>query len=216
MDDVKTPVIPRPTLQRLPAYLAVLKRMGPAGDEQVACTYIAERLGLDAVQVRKDLQFTGVIGRPRVGYTTTDLIAAIESTLGWDNFSDAFLVGAGNMGAALLGHAQLRSYGLQIVAAFDTDKTKVGTTLQGKKVFALAKLPELAKRMHIHIGIITVPAEAAQSVAELLLEGGIRAIWNFAPTSVTVPPDVIVENADLSRSLAVLTGRLTAATRHSA
>ncbi len=214
MEETKTQVIPRPTLQRLPGYLTVLRTMGPARSEQVACTYLAEKLKLDPVQVRKDLQYTGLAGRPRTGYDTEELIHAIEATLGWDNFSDAFLVGAGNMGAALLGHEQLRSYGVNIVAAFDSDPEKIGTTIHGKKVLALSKLGNLAARMHIHVGIVTVPAAVAQAVTDLLVESGVKAIWNFAPTHLNVPDEVILESADLSRSLAVLTGRLTAVRKH--
>ena len=113
------------------------------------------------------------------------------------------------MGKALLGYKDFEKYGLNIVAAFDKDARKVGTRIFNREVLPLAKLPNLAGRMHINIGIVAVPAEYAQGVVDLMVGAGIRAIWNFAPAPLRIPEGVILENARLTQSLAVLTNNLT-------
>jgi len=205
--------IPVNTLRRLPSYLQYLRKLAARGRDVVSCTHLGEHLHLDPTLVRKDLQATGIVGKPKVGYSVPALIAAIEHLLGWDNVTDAFLVGAGSLGTALLGYDGFREHGLNIVAAFDVDPAKIGTTIHGKQVLPLDQFADLAARLHIHIGIITVPAESAQEVADLMVLSGIKAIWNFAPTDVQVPAGVIVENVRLSASLAVLSTRLAALLR---
>ena len=197
-----------PTLRRLASYYHCLKQWEGTGRSTVSCTHIAELLMLDPTQVRKDIEATGLVGKPKVGYSVHSLIRAIEMFLGWDRLSDAFLVGAGNLGAALLGYTRFSRYGLNIVAAFDIAPTKIGGRIQGREVLPLDKLSSLARRMHVAIGIITTPAEVAQTVANLMVAGGIRAIWNFAPVILDVPKDVIIENVSLASSLAVLSSRL--------
>jgi redox-sensing transcriptional repressor len=200
--------IPQPTLRRLPMYHHLLKRFRDQGMIQVSCSVIANALGLDPTQVRKDLEFTDIIGRPRVGYELTGLIRALEEFLGLNNVTDAFLVGVGSMGRALLGYQRFRSAGLNIRAAFDNRPEVIGTEVAGRKVLAVDKLPGLTRRMHIHLGIITVPEASAQGVAEMMVKGGILAIWNFSPVSLRVPADIIVQNEDLYSSLAGLSYRL--------
>ncbi|MFP4355265.1 MAG: redox-sensing transcriptional repressor Rex [Phycisphaerae bacterium] len=200
--------IPRPTLLRLPSYRRFLRGWAEQGNENVSCTDIAGALGQDPTQVRKDVAVTGIVGRPRVGYNVGELAAAIDSFLGWDNVSDAFLVGAGNLGAALIGYEEFKNYGMNIVAAFDVDVRKIDSQIQGRPVFGLDKLPDLADRMHVRIGIIAVPSAAAQSVATLMVLAGMQAIWNFAPIRLDVPDGIIVETVDLRASLAVLTSKL--------
>jgi redox-sensing transcriptional repressor len=200
--------VPEPTLRRLPLYHRCLKELQLSGREFASCTDIGLDLDLDPTQVRKDLEAAGIEGRPRVGYTVAGVISGLEQFLGWENANEAFLVGAGSMGSALLGYKKFEDCGLKIVAAFDDDRNKIGTQIHGKHVLALEKLANLAGRMHIQIGIITVPAPAAQSVADLMVRGGIRAIWNFAPVRLRVPEHVIVHNEDLYCSLASLSQKL--------
>ena len=207
--------VPEPTLRRLPLYHRVLKDMLANGAERVSCTDIGLELHLDPTQIRKDLEFTGVAGRPRIGYQLAPLIEGIEQFLGWNNVNEAFLVGAGHLGAALMGYKRFSEYGMSIVAAFDTDPLKVGKPVGGKKILPLVKLPELARRMHILMGIITVPDAAAQEVADLMTSGGIMAIWNFAPVQLRVPERVIVHNENLYCSLASLSQKLGMALRAS-
>jgi len=201
--------VPLPSVRRLPAYLRFLQGLETRGREVVSCTHIADALGLVSTQVRKDLAITGVIGKPKVGYSVASLIAAIQGFLGWNNTSDAFVIGAGNLGRALMGYEGFREHGLNIVAAFDSDPAKVGQQIHGKEVFPLEKLHDLADRLHVLIGVLCVPAASAQDVSSYLVLSGIRAIWNYTPVALDVPESVVVEDVKLSASLAVLSSRLT-------
>jgi len=165
---------------------------------------------LDPIVVRKDLAITGVVGTPRRGFPVDALISAIMEFLGWSNTTDAFLCGVGSLGRALLGYEGFQLYGLRIVAAFDTAPDKIGTRERGVKVFDVRKMPSMIARMHIHLGILTVPAEAAQSVANTMIAAGIRGIWNFTPVKLEVPDTVVIQRVDLASSLAVLSHRLSA------
>jgi len=205
------------TMRRMPHYLRLLKSYKTKDREIISCTRIAETLQLTAIQVRKDLACTGIVGKPKTGYEIDALISAIESFLGWNNTRDAFLVGAGNLGRALLGYKGFSDYNLNIAAAFDTNEALIGQTIHGKEILHLDKMQNLAQRMHVHIGILTVPADQAQAIADLMVFSEIRAIWNFAPVKLQLRPDMIVENVELSASLAVLTSKLNQSmTTHSA
>lgn len=200
--------IPEPTLRRLPKYIDLLKRLQSTNVKYVSSNYIADKLNLDSIQVRKDLAITGIIGKPKLGFDLDELIRSLNHTLNWDNLNDAFLVGIGSLGSAIVGYRAFSSYGLNIVAAFDNDPEKVGKTVNGIEILPVTKLGEMIKRMKINIGILTVPAEDAQTIADEMVEAGISAIWNFAPTHLKVNKDVIVENAQLTQSLGVLTHKL--------
>lgn len=202
--------LPEPTLRRLPLYVHFLRTLERRGRSAVSSSHLGEELGLDPTQVRKDFEATGIVGRPRVGYDVSGLIEAIETALGWNNVRQAFLVGAGNLGQALLGYGRFGEAGLDIVAAFDRDDQKIGTEIQGKQVLPMAKLPGLARRMRVMVGILTVPADVAQETADAFVRAGILAIWNFAPVRLRVPEGVIVQNEDLYSGLATLTQKLAA------
>jgi redox-sensing transcriptional repressor len=204
----EAPSIPQPSLQRLPQYHHYLVELESKGISRVSCSMIGRDLGQVPVQVRKDLQYTGIIGKPKTGYSVSELILSIESFLGWNNVNEAFLVGVGNLGTALLGHERFTQFGLRIVAAFDTDPAKIGQWIHEKAVLSLDKLADLAPRMSIHLGIITTPSNVAQSVADEMVKGGIQAIWNFAPVKLKVPEHIIVHNEDLYSSLASLSWKL--------
>jgi redox-sensing transcriptional repressor len=197
-----------PTLKRLPLYLRLLRRMREEGNEYASGAVVARELSLDPIVVRKDLAITGAVGRPRLGFKMDEIISAIEDFLGWSNTSDAFLVGAGNLGSALLGYRGFEQHGLRIVAAFDSDPKIIGKTVKGKVVRDVADMPKMAKRMHVQIGILTVSPAEAQSVANAMVEGGIRGIWNFTPVTLDVPEHVILQREELASSLAVLSHRL--------
>jgi redox-sensing transcriptional repressor len=197
-----------PTLKRLPLYLRLLRKIREDGDEYASGTAVAKELGLDPIVVRKDLAITGAVGRPRLGFQIEEIISAIEEFLGWSNTTDAFLVGVGNLGAALLGHQGFEQHGMRIVAAFDSNPEIIGTKVHQKTILDVKKLPALAKRMHVQIGVITVTASVAQRVADAMIEGGIRGIWNFTPATLDVPEHVILQREELASSLAVLSHRL--------
>ncbi len=200
--------IPEASLRRLPQYHHYLIDAESRGVLQISCSTIGRDLNFTPIQVRKDLQYTGIVGKPKMGYSVRELIQAIELFLGWNNANEAFLAGTGNLGTALLGHERFSRFGLHIVAAFDTDPTKIGQSIYGKTVLPMAKLSDLARRMVIHLGIITTPAGAAQNVANAMVEAGILAIWNFTPCKLRVPKYVFVRNEDLYSSLASLSWKL--------
>ena len=206
--DISDKVVPEPTLRRLPLYYRHLKQLQEMGKNAISCTGIGLELGLDPTQVRKDIEITGAVGKPKIGYDVGELLGSIERFLGWDNTTEAFLVGAGSLGEALMGYRRFAECGLNIVSAFDVDINKCHRIIHEKHVLHISKLVDLMRRMHIHIGIITVPAEGAQRVADLLVEGGVMAIWNFAPIRLRVPESVIVHNEDLYCSLAALSQKL--------
>lgn len=209
MIEKETKPAPLPSIRRLPLYLRCVRELREKGFEEISCTRIAEELDGDPTQIRKDLSITGVVGRPKTGYHSLELMEAIQAFLGWDNTTDAFLVGAGSLGRALLGYPNFRERnGLNICAAFDVDPEKIGKRFHGCEVFPMDKLPDLAQRLHVKIGVLTTPADPAQELAEMMREAGLRAIWNFCPVKLRLPEDVIVEDVMLKTSLAVLTNRL--------
>lgn len=199
--------IPAPTLRRLPAYLRLLRDMDALGRSWVSCTHLAGALHLDATQVRKDLACTGVIGRPKVGYQVQVLVAAIEHFLGWNAITPAFLVGAGNMGRALLGFPGFARQGLEIVAAFDVDPSRIGIAIQGRLVHPMPRLAEQVAEQGVRLGILTVPERAAHEAALAMRAAGLTAIWNFTPVKLALD-GVEIESVDLAASFAVLSHRL--------
>ena len=196
--------ISRATLKRLPTYLSYLKALPEDASANISATALAAGLHMGEVQVRKDLALVSDGGRPKIGYNREHLIADIENFLGYGNSNDAVLIGAGKLGRALLGYGGFAEYGLNIVAAFDANDTLIGTTNGGKPIMHLSRLGEVCQRYKIKIGIITVPAEYAQGVCDLLIENGILAIWNFAPKHLNVPDGILVQNENMAASLALL------------
>jgi redox-sensing transcriptional repressor len=200
--------IPEPTLKRLPLYLHYLKDALKKGTMNISAPVIGKDLQCDPTQVVKDIAVTGIKGKPKVGYNAYELIHTIESYLGFNKNNEAFLVGAGNLGSALMSYEQLQGFGLKIVAAFDVHPDKIGTQ-QGKiNVIPVSKLPDLTKRLNIRIAILTTPGEVAQQVAEDLVSWGIKAIWNFTPVYLKVPDHIIVQNTSMYSNVAVLLKRL--------
>ena len=200
--------ISRATLKRLPTYLSYLKALPSEASANISATALAAGLHMGEVQVRKDLALVSDGGRPKIGYNREHLIADIENFLGYGNSNDAVLIGAGKLGRALLGYGGFAEYGLNIVAAFDANDTLIGTTNGGKPIMHLSRLGEVCQRYKIKIGIITVPAEYAQGVCDLLIENGILAIWNFAPKHLNVPDGILVQNENMAASLALLSKHL--------
>ncbi len=196
------------TLRRLPLYLNHLKSLDSSTLDVISAPTIAKALNLNEVQVRKDLATIKSGGKPRTGYKLKKLIADLEAYLGYGNVDEAILVGVGHLGRALLSYKGFDAYGLDIVVAFDTDDSVIGSQVAGKKVLPLDKMPGLCTRMHVGIGIITVPSESAQAVCDMMVAAGIEAIWNFAPVQLVVPDGVIVQNENMASSLAVLAKHL--------
>ena len=200
--------VSKQTLQRLPTYLSFLRTRSGEASKYVSATAIADALGMNQVVVRKDLASISTSGRPKVGYVREDLIQELERFLGYDTADDAILVGAGKLGRALLSFGGFPQYGLNILAAFDTDPAAANTRVGDKMVLPLEKLPDLCRRTKVRIGIITVPGEHAQQVCDLLIQSGILAIWNFANVHLEVPPGILVQNENMAVSLAILSNHL--------
>ncbi len=200
--------IPRQTLLRLPVYLSYLKGLGENAPANISSAAVAEALNLGPVQVRKDLAYLPCTGRPKTGYVTAELIKALESFLGYDDVTNAIVVGAGKLGQALMGYSGFEHYGLHILAAFDSNPELSNQKCAGKPILSMDKLPDLCARLGVHIGILTVPASAAQQACDILVASGILAIWNFAPVRLSAPPGVLIQNENMASSLAVLSRHL--------
>jgi redox-sensing transcriptional repressor len=208
-DTEKTlPSISVQTLKRLPVYLNYLKSLDREKTKIISSPIIAKALGLNEVQVRKDLAAIKSGGRPRTGYLLEKLIGDLDDFLGYGNVNEAVLAGVGRLGRALLSYPGFAPYGLGIVVGFDVDDAIVGTEICGKKILHIDKLASLCHRMHVNIGILAVPADHAQEVADLMIEAGILAIWNFAPVKLTAPEHILIQNEDMASSLAILSKHL--------
>ena len=201
--------ISKSVLKRLPGYLAYLKSIPEGGSPYISATALANALGMGEVQVRKDLAMVCDGGRPKIGYPREVLIDDIEQFLGYDNTTDAVLIGAGKLGQALLGYVGFEAYGLNILAAFDTDPA-TDRTDDGKPILHIDQLESFCRSHKVLMGIITVPVEHAQSVCDKLIGCGIKAIWTFAPTHLEVPSNILVQHENMATSLAVLSMHLQA------
>lgn len=201
--------ISKSVLKRLPSYLTYLKSMPEDAATHISATALASALGMGEVQVRKDLAIVSDGGRPKIGYPRETLITDIEQFLGYDNTTDAVLIGAGKLGQALMGYSGFSDYGLNIQAAFDTNPP-MEKTEDGQPIYHISKLEHFCKVHKVLMGIITVPAAHAQEVANTLVAGGVKAIWNFAPIHLDVPKNILVQNENMATSLAVLSVHLQA------
>lgn len=193
-----------PSIRRLPSYLNIIKTAALKGEEYISGTNIAEELQLEAIQVRKDLSLTGAIGKPKRGYAIKELIFSIERFLCWDVEHLAAIVGAGCLGAALIGYAGFKEHGLKIGVAFDNDASKVGKQVHGIDVYHIDDAQRLIEEKKIRIAILAVPSKYAQKVTDILVDAGIKGIWNFTNTKIITPDDVSVWKEDLSSGYAML------------
>ena len=201
--------ISKATIARMPLYLRFLQEENSKGEKYISSTVIAQNISVSSVLVRKDLALvSSQEGRPRLGFAVSRLIVDIEKFLGYDNLSDAIVVGAGGLGRAFLGYEGFKSNGLNVLAAFDVDKKIVGKSVAGKLIYHLDDLEKFVKESQVKIGIITVPKHAAQEVLNRLVEAGVKAIWNFAPAPLRAPKDIVLKTEDLAASLAMLAGQL--------
>ena len=200
--------VPEPTLRRLPWYLAYAKLARQQGETHLSSTQIAQKIGIDASQVAKDFSFVTVSGKTRVGYEIDELITTLEQFLGFTNCHKAFLFGAGSLRSSLLHDNGLTQYGLEVVAAFDIKVELVGTQINRIPIQHLDRFMEIQAQTGVQIGILTVPVNQAQEVADIMIAGGIKAIWNFTPFRIRVPEDIVVQNTSLYAHLAVMFNRL--------
>lgn len=200
---------PLPLLRRMSVYHQILREMKERGVEITSSTGLSEAVEYKPIQIRKDLQATGIVGKPKIGFRVNDLLVAIENFIGWTKGYKAVLFGAGNLGSALLNYPWLSEYGLRFIAAFDVNPSRYNILINHIPVHPLNYFPRYIKSHSVDIGVIAVPISTAQDAANMIVSAGIKAIWNFSATHLKVPADVIVENASFTQSLVVLTRRLT-------
>ncbi|MEI6753989.1 MAG: redox-sensing transcriptional repressor Rex [Paludibacter sp.] len=202
--------VPEPTLRRLPWYLAYTQLVLKEGELYLSSTQIAKNIAVDASMVAKDLSYVNITGKTRVGYDVKELVDILEAFLGFTNSHKAFLFGVGSLGGALMHDNGLEQFGLEIVAGFDVKYELSGTSINHIPIHHIDRFADLQKKTGINIGVLTVPVEKAQMVSELMIEGGIQAIWNFTPFRIRVPENVIVQNTSIYAHLAVMFNRLNA------
>ena len=195
-------------MERLPIYYQFLKSLSLEDNPYISATTIARELNFGEVQVRKDLALISGTGKPKVGYETSNLIKDLHYALGYDQVVNAILVGVGQLGSALLNYVGFKDYSINIAAAFDKNEAKAGVTKTGKRILPLTTLKEFCLKNNIEIGIITVPQDHAQEICDMMVDSGIKAIWNFAPKRVTAPENILIKNENMAASLAMLSGHL--------
>ncbi len=211
ISDQRITSISKQALQRMPLYLQCLKKLQKEGADVIASPAVAEALGFGEVLVRKDIAaVSSTQGIPKKGFPVAMLIADIEHLLGYNSVRQAVLVGVGYLGRALLSYKGFEPYGLNIVTAFDHDETIISSQICGKHVLPPSQIADICQRMNILIGIITVPAQQAQTVCDQLVSGGILAIWNFAPVQLQAPAHILIQNENMAASLALLSRHLKA------
>ena len=196
--------IPEKTVTRLSIYLRCLEELEADGVASVSSRQMAKRFGLNSAQVRKDLAYFGQFGVRGLGYYIAELKHNLERILGLKQDWEVALVGVGNLGSALIAYKGFQARGFKIGVAFDTDPAKVGQVVGDVQIVETSKLVSTLRKKKVKIAVVTVPAPAGQAVADLLVEAGVTAILNFAPTQLTVPEGVKVQNVDLSVLLKTL------------
>ena len=201
-------ILPEPSLRRLPWYLAHVKLLMENSVEFVSSTQIAAATNVDASQVAKDLSMLEISGKTRVGYEVASLVEVLEDFLGFTKCHKACIFGVGSLGGALMHDSGLEQYGLKLVAGFDVRSDIVGKEINGIKIYNIREFEEIQKKEQMVIGIITVPVDKAQESADIMVSGGIGAIWNFTPYKIKVDESVVVQETSLYAHLAVMFNRL--------
>lgn len=197
--------VPKAVISRLSLYLRELQQLLGEGKQTVRSGELGNRLGFTDAQVRKDLTYFGQFGYPGIGYRSEELVQAIRHILGTDIEWRVVIVGIGNLGRALLGYKGFSSQGFQIVAALDTDKKKMGTVVEGVKIHSIDDLEKIVRQHRVRLGMVAVPAPAAQDVVDQLVAAGIDGIVNFAPVTINLPDHVSHVGVDLASELEQIT-----------
>jgi redox-sensing transcriptional repressor len=200
--------VPVPTLERLATYLRYLIDLEHDNVETISSAEVEQQTGINAAQFRKDLSYFGEFGKPGVGYNVIELQNSIARILKIDQEQRILLIGAGNLGSALVGYPGLREHKFNLVAVFDNNYAKIGRKMWDLEILDFARINEINSQLKARIAILAVPRNAAQSVTDELINAGVHAILNFAPTILRVPPHVVVRNVSFVQELAVLSYHL--------
>ena len=201
-------LLPEPTISRLPWYLAYLNLQRSRHVEYVSSTQIAKEINVDASQIAKDLSFLNIKGKTRIGYEVETLVNELEDFLGFKQEHNAFMIGVGSLGSALIQDSGLTQFGLNIVAGFDVNPTLIGTDIGGVPIFSMDELDERQKEFGTEIGILAVPAEHAQDATDTMIACGIQAIWNFTPSRIKASNEIVIQNTSIYAHLTVMYNRL--------
>ena len=197
-------VISQATIDRLPLYFRTLRLVEEEDMQIISSDELGRRLDITPEQIRKDLATFGQFGRKGIGYDVRELKERISNILGLQNKWRLAIVGVGHLGGALANYVNFASLGFSVVALFDNNKKIVGTEVNGIKINSVTRMKKIVAEKEVDIGVITVPAAEAQSAADLLVAAGVKGIWNFAPTKLSVPPTIPLVNEDLSVGLSAL------------
>lgn len=208
MESSKHPYVPEPAIRRLPWYLASVQRLRAQGVEHVSSTAISTMLNVDASQIAKDLSYLNIKGKTRIGYEVAELERGLNDFLGFLKCHRAVMMGVGSLGRALITDSGLSRYGLKIVAGFDVNPDVIGSEIGGTPVFDIAELKARRAELDADIAVIAVPVENAAEVADLCVEAGIKALWNFTPFHIKTSPEITIENTSIYAHLALMYNRM--------
>lgn len=206
-ENVATEFIPKPSLQRMPWYLAYVGRLRLQGIANVTSTQLSRELNVDASQIAKDLSYLNVRGKTRIGYDVVALDNALADLLGFRQSHPAVIFGVGSLGGALLSDHGLEHYGLNIVAGFDIDPAKINPEAP-TPVFDVSEHQKRIAGFKAEIAILTVPHAVVQQIADMAVAAGIKALWNFTPHKLLVPDNIVVQDTPLYSDLALIYNQL--------
>jgi len=201
-------LLPEPTLSRLPWYLAYVSQLRAKGVEYVSSTTISKAIGVDASQIAKDLSHISLRGKTRIGYEVASLESTLTNFLGFTHVHRAVIAGVGSLGSALIADSGLARFGLNIVAGFDINPAVIGTKICNVPVHHISQLGEWRRRLDAEIGVVAVPADKAQEMADLMVQSGVKALWNFAPCRLRAKPGIVVQDTSIYAHLAVMYNRI--------
>lgn len=190
--------ISRKTIDRALLYIRALENLLKEKRDKISSSELAEITGSSDVQIRKDISFFGKVGTPRIGYETKKLKDILENFILQNNIVHIALFGVGNLGKAILKYPGFQTDKIQLVAAFDKAKNKILKEVNGIKIYPVEQSWEVIKKVHAEIGIIAVPPQNSQEVANLMVKAGLKGIINFAPSCISVPENIFVKNIDFS------------------
>lgn len=201
-------ILPEPTLRRLPWYLAYVNLLRVRKVEYVSSTQISNAINVDASKIAKDLSFLNIKGKTRIGYEVENLLRELVDFLGFKKEHNTFIIGVGSLGAALIQDSGLSQYGLRIVAGFDIKEELIGKDICGIPIFHISELSQRQKEFDAEIGILAVPVEHAQEATNQIVEGGLKAVWNFTPFRIKANENIVIQNTSIYAHLAVMYNRM--------
>lgn len=212
IDDSNNIILPEPTLRRLPWYLAYIDILKANGVETVSSTQISKAISVDSSQIAKDLSFLNIKGKTRIGYEVNTLSNVLSHFLGFKEIHNAFIVGVGSLGAALIHDTGLSNYGLNIIAGFDINPDIIEKKICDVPIFNIDEMQHYQQKLNASIGILAVPANQAQDAADTMAASGLKAIWNFTPYRIKVAEGIVMSNTSIYAHLALIYNRLRATT----